>query len=402
MKFEILDRKIENGSTCLLVKATLEEYISTMPIDYDSYDVQRSIVSNSYLDKLVDTVLKKGHIPSITLISEDTVSVIERGAIDDFKILDGLQRTYRLKVIYDTRRLFIDEIRDTCVDLSEFQIKRQYREQLVDIGSSGNLLMAIKSFYDVNGETKLNDCFSGNLQWFELWSGLTPEDEVRKMLVLNAGHKPVNIKHQLELIFRNVLPIIDEVKIKRITIVREKEVSSTKYSKDRTLGTYHFSHLISALVSFIEKKPITTNTSFIAKIQNDEKKLYEFMQHFTYEFLEQFLKAVYRIDLAAKEAFDELGIKWIGREVSLVSLFAAIGAAAIDNQEIESISAELSRNFDKCNLKEYEICRNSVDLGKVNIGNVNKRYIFEAFRKLIGSSFNDDIDWNYLFLRGNR
>ncbi|HHQ4526105.1 TPA: hypothetical protein ACSP1O_004060, partial [Aeromonas veronii] len=65
------------------------------------------------------------------------------------------------------------------------------------------------------------------------------------MLVLNAGHKPVNIKHQLELLFQNLLPIFEGVKSGDVRIVREKNISSAEFSKTREVGIYHFSHLIS-------------------------------------------------------------------------------------------------------------------------------------------------------------
>ncbi|GAA0409169.1 hypothetical protein GCM10009133_17130 [Cocleimonas flava] len=401
MNFEILDRKEENNSTCLLIKASLKDYISTLPSDYDNYDVQRSIVNNSYLDRLVNTILKKGHIPSITLISDKDVNELQNEIVDDFKILDGLQRTHRMKLIYETKELFLRDIKDAYEQLTDFQFKRKFRDQLLEIGSSSNILIEIKKFFEEHGENELNDCFDANYQWFELWSGLSPEDEVRKMLVLNAGHKPVNIKHQLELLFQNILPIMEDVKSGSISIKREKEVSSITFSKQRELGTYHFSHLISALISFLDKKPVTTNTQFIAKMQEDEKKLYELMSYFSYELIEKFIKSVYAIDVAAKREFQDLGTQWVGREVSLVSLFGAIGQQISDVNQIDECIGRLADNFEKCNLLEYEECRNSVDLAKVNIGNINKKNIYNAFIKFSESGFTETINWRDIFSGGD-
>lgn len=204
MKFQILDVKREGGSSCYLVKATLQEYLAALPSNYSSYGVQRSIVSNIYLDRMINTVLDKAHIPSITLVS--TAGGLAGGAFldSDFKILDGLQRTHRLKVISDTKDLFLKRVMNDG-ELGDFQIRRKYREELVAIGSSGNILLAIKNFCEEKGEVELERCFSDASQWFEIWVGLTPSEEIKKMLLLNAGHKPVSIKHQLELLFLNIL-----------------------------------------------------------------------------------------------------------------------------------------------------------------------------------------------------
>ncbi|WP_415897821.1 hypothetical protein [Neptuniibacter sp. QD57_21] len=397
MEFKILDRKNEGQSSCFLISSSLEDFITNIPSNYDSYEVQRSIVSNSYLDRLVHTVLKKGHIPSITLISEESTESIEGGDIGCFKILDGLQRTHRLKIIFETKKILLENITRISDEMSEFQIKRQFREELSRVGSSGNIFIAIKNFYDEHGETELNKCFSDNSQWFELWNNLSPDDEVKKMLILNAGHKPVNIKHQLELLFQNLLPIFESVKSGSVEIFREKDVSSASFSKNRKPGSYHFSHLISSLISFMEGKPVSTNTNFISKVQDDDNKMKEISGFLSYSFLEVFIESVYKLDFAAKESFGEVGVQWIGREVSLVSTFSAIGAVSDNESDLINIVDRLVQNFSKLRLEDYERCRNNVDLAKVNIGNVNKKNIHEGFFRFIENDMIESIDWDDIF-----
>ncbi len=59
---EILDERNEESTTCFLAKVTLESYIDSLPSAYQSYDVQREVVANVYLDHLVNTVLEKRHV----------------------------------------------------------------------------------------------------------------------------------------------------------------------------------------------------------------------------------------------------------------------------------------------------------------------------------------------------
>lgn len=396
MQFEILDIKHEDGAVCHLIKSSLSEYLSSLPEDYASYDVQRAIVGNSYLDKLVLTILNKRHIPSITLVLEDGES-LRTSKIENFKILDGLQRTHRLKIINDTKNLLLQKIALDPDKLSEFQLKRKYRSELVAIGSSSYILIELKRFYDLHGIAALEDCFTENYQWFEAWSGLSASEQVQKMLLLNAGHKPVNIRHQLELLFNNTYSMLADVKAGHIKISREKEISSASHSKQRNVGEFHFSHLISSMISYAEGKPISTNSNFIESIQNDKEKHSELTEIFTYEFLESFVRVLYEIDHAAERNFGHEGVQWMGRDTSLSGMFAALGARSETPEQFITTCEQLAQNFKNCDISSYEVARKNIDLAKINIGAVSKRVIFKSFTNLIESNFSTPINWRIAF-----
>lgn len=398
MRFDRLDVKVEGRASCYLIKSSLSEYLSSLPSDYASYDVQRAIVSNSYLDKLVLTVLNKRHIPSITLVLDDGDGLVGRD-IGSFKILDGLQRTHRLKVISDTKDLFLDKILPQLQGESEFQLKRKYRDELVAIGSSSYILIELKRMYDSQGRAALEKCFSENYQWFEVWSNLGPREQVQKMLLLNAGHKPVNIRHQLELLFNNIFSMLAEVKAGHVKISREKEVSSSLHSKERIVGEFHFSHLISSLISYVEKKPVSTNSNLIEKIQSDEGRYYELVDFFTYEFLERFVTALFEIDIKAKEEFGAEGVQWMGRDTSLTAIFAALGECSQSSPDFFKNCSLLAHNFSLINVPGYEQARRTLDLTKVNIGSVSKRIIFKAVVGLVQGNFSKEVDWRSAFAR---
>lgn len=400
MQFNLLDVKSEGGAQCRLIRASLDEYLSSLPDDYASYDIQRAIVSNSYLDKLVLTVINNRHIPSITLIV-DNENGLAGGRVDSYKILDGLQRTHRLRIINETRKFFLAEIAPISRELSDFQLKRNYRDQLISIGSSGFILMELRKFFESSGKEALERCFSENYQWFEVWTGLGPAEQVQKMLLLNAGHKPVNIRHQLELLFNNIYTTISEVKAGHVRISREKQVTSSSHSKQRKVGDFHFSHVISALISFVEKKPITAGSDFIESIQSDKEKYNDLVDFFSFDFLQNFVNSLYRIDVAAAECFGDAGVQWMGRDTSLSAMFAALGAHAESDLDLVGSCELLVANFNKCNLVEYEQARKILDLAKVNIGAVSKRIIFRSFISFVESSCSDPISW-YSAFEGDR
>src|SRR5690554_6174009 len=107
MKAKILDKFNDEDSTCYLSSINLEDYISGLPDNYKSYEVQREIVNNSYLDNLISTIINHNHIPPIVLVVDEENYELQNSSlkISEFKILDGLQRTFRLKMIYDTIKL---------------------------------------------------------------------------------------------------------------------------------------------------------------------------------------------------------------------------------------------------------------------------------------------------------
>ena len=129
MEAKILERYHEKDSTCFLTSIVLKDYVESLPSDYKSYEVQREIVKNTYLDNLVTTIIEGNHIPPIVLvIEEDEYSDKDNNlSIDKYKILDGLQRTFRLKIIFDSINLLsskIEEIGEGILDYTKLQLNK--------------------------------------------------------------------------------------------------------------------------------------------------------------------------------------------------------------------------------------------------------------------------------------
>lgn len=409
MKGHILDTKIEGNSMskCFLSKIKLTEYVASLPDGYKDYEVQREIVTNAYLDNLVETVLHKRHIPPIVLIIVDAKFTVNNQSIviDEFKILDGLQRTFRLKVIWATVELFKSEMAtsEEILCLNRIQLSRKYSSQLGEIDSNSKILESIVNFFNEtngNGEFDISSCFDVD-QWFEIWTGLTPEQEVNKMLILNAGHKPVKTKHQLELLFRSLIPVVKSVGLDSFQLVREKDMSSITYSKKRDVGMFHFSHIITSILSLSEGKPLTTNVALIHKTQSQNFDFDKFDQFVSFEFLHQFISTLIALDEKVQKEYDDLGVKWIGREISLVGIFAALGKYlneySIDPiQSLKLLEEKVVSRPSILNLEEFEGIRNKLDLRKINIGSVNKKAVFEGiYAVLIDES--DLISWALYF-----
>lgn len=406
----ILDKRPEGENRCCyLAQITLEDYVTALPSAYQDYDVQREIVSNVYLDSLVDTVLHKKHIPPIVLVvDEDEVTKSGRTLkIRSFKILDGLQRTYRLKSIRDTLHFCLNEIEGdpaTFLSWTRFKFSRQFSAPLRELNSNTDVLRAILWGLENFGETRLLETFSDNTQWFEIWTGMSPDEEVRKMLTLNAGHKPVKTRHQLELLFLNLLPILRKDEGRNFRLVREKEVGSAQFSKGRDCGSFHFAHIITGLLSFFTNEPVAPSTDLIQNIQTNEDLVEEYNELMNPEFIKKFIHFLVSMDKIISDQYGQLGLMWMGREVTLAGLCGSLGCFASESKAskeavMDKMLLTIRRDVSLLKLDSFEKVRNSVELSKVNIGNVNRTAIFEGITSFINGSASrkSGVDWRKHF-----
>lgn len=415
IKAEILDKRIENSSTCYLSKINLYEYLSNLPENYKDYDIQREVVStNVYLDKIIDTILGKKHIPSIVLTLENFESYENTLIFNsiDYKILDGLQRTHRLKIIFDTIKLLISEKYNIneVFDKKKFELSKIFSEDLRIIKSNIKILSKILEYYKNTNNPDLESIFRDNFIWFELWTNLDSKKQVEKMLLLNAGHKPVKLKHQLELLFINDL--IKDFKqladFSNFELVREKDMNSTSFSKNRIAGQFHFSQIISALIAFDQGRPLVTNANLINKVQESEYTIQDLNNELSYDFISNVVHFLLKLDDFINSNYPG-NEKWLGRETSLVGIFASLGKYRNENEEINPIELfsklieYLNKNKKILNIDEFDEGRKVLDLSKINYGNVNRRVVYDAFNKILeeinspGLFENEAIEWRLLF-----
>lgn len=370
---------------CYLCETTLREYVEGLPGDFEAYGIQREIINNVYLDTLVETVVKKKYIPSISLVSEVGLENIQENhfVLDKFRILDGLQRTYRLKLIYNTYELLVRKIEKgyQFEKYNKRQLAKEIGEELVVIDSTIQLFWEIKNnlYNQYNGDVvKFKDEFMNQKQWIEVWSNMSIDDEVEKMLLLNAGQRAVSNKHQIELLFIRILPQVEKLN-KNYKIIREKDISSVKFIKVREKGQYHFSNLIAGLIAFSYGKPVTINKQLILDIKDDKNSVIS-LNFINLGFINQMLDFLYKLDEIIEMQYGKKGIQWLARETVIVSILGVVGlykeqksTEGLFSDFLNLVASEKILDLDK--LEEE---RRNLDLSKVNIGNATKNSIYNS------------------------
>ena len=253
MKIKVLDKK----SGWILGKVSLLDYIESLSTANFNYEIQRGIVSNPFLDTILNAVVDSKPLPPISLVSKDVCLESEIIDVTKFNILDGLQRTFRLWIYYqlstlavnkksDDYRVITKEFRNSCENYTMAVSPRQVRK-LFKRDSNINVW-------------NLKEKYSNFDLYLYVWTNLTVDQEIKQMLILNAGQKQMNINHQFELMY---MRLFEEKKFdnNNIKIHRSKDgkISSRK------IGNYNLSTVIIGVQSLINMKPMRLSREMLYK-----------------------------------------------------------------------------------------------------------------------------------------
>ena len=402
-KIKVFSHTIERNSSgkelqCYLIGMKLNDYLNNLPSDYQNYDIQRGIVRNNYLDNIGRDIIKGNHLPIITLTTDKLINK-EQNLIEDFKILDGLQRTFRIHQLYlFLKKISEEEIKNEIFDIVKSENKddfrRKYRsEWKLSDKFSYTVLEArniVETFIDYRKElvpNNLLDIFERE-QWFEIWEKLSIEDEIKKMILLNAGHKPMNNYHQLELLFLNQLSFIKE-RFPNIQIVRGRDMSTLTYAKSRKKNQFYFAHIIETILSFLNGEVVTLNPLLIQSIQEGDDASIRIQEN--PEIIAETIEFLLNFDDILESQFGTEGTKWIAKDTVLTAVVVAISRTGFTYNNFISL---LNTHPEMLNINGFNEWRKTLDISSINIGKYTKETVILGVSDLI--RYNQKINWeNY-------
>lgn len=380
---------------CYLVGMKLNDYLNNLPLDYQDYDIQRGIVRNNYLDNIGRDIIKGNHLPVITLTTDRVINK-EKSSIEDFKILDGLQRTFRIHQLYlFLQKITEEEIKNEIFDVvkkgdkSEFRRKYRTEWKLSDefsytVLEARNIVETFIKYRNELVPNKLLDIFDRE-QWFEVWEKLSIEDEIRKMILLNAGHKPMNNYHQLELLFLNQLSFIKK-RFSNIEIVRGKDMSTLAYAKSRKKHQFYFAHIIETILSFLNEDVVTLNSSLIQSIQEGDDASIRIQEN--PEIISETIDFLLKFDDILDSQFGNEGTKWIAKDTVLTAVVVAISRTKKTYKEFLNL---LNKYPDMLNINGFNEWRKTLDISSINIGKYTKETVISGVSDFIRNS--QQINW---------
>lgn len=391
-------REEKDGGVCYFCGANLFDYLESISEEYNQYDIQRGYVNNVFLDKIADSIKDNKFIPPIVLVLKNNIDLEKENRIDkaQFNILDGLQRTIRLKKLYEASK-FLNDKKDEIdkLELSDFKLRVYFRKNNKDekyITEGSYILKAKEKALTIKD-------FKNYYQWFEIWSNLDKAQQIEKMILLNAGHKSMDLKHQLELIFLTSMDIeqfsdknckndIEEIKCKKeySCIIYAKDISTRSFYSRKRKYDIHFTLFLDAVIALEKKEPFVIDQKSLVDLQTNYLD-YQIIKLIISK--EENIKALvdffkFLDDLFCNK-FDKKGLEFLGRESVIIGIFSAIGNYTDFNNFIESIKKWeriISDNIEFLDINEFENMKKQVDITAFNIGSIMKDTVYYLTRSI--------------------
>lgn len=369
MDIKILDNK----PGWILGKVSLLEYIKSLTEENFRYEIQRGIVSNPFLDTILDAVVENKPLAPVSLVSKDFEDGDKTLSINQFNILDGLQRTFRFWIYYQLAklakeknsndyRLVTKEFKNICDDYSLAVSPRQVR--------------GLFKHDNAINVWNLNELYSDFDLYLYIWTDLSVDQEIKQMLILNAGQKQMSLNHQFELIYMRLFEenTFDEGKIK---ILRSKDGKIT----NRNIGEYSMSTVIIGVQSLVNMKPMRLSRDMLYKDDFQNDMLLSSMDGvFTIGFVRKFLDMFNILD--KKISVNQEYSNWFAKDTTISGMMAGIGQhIQALNHDSSYVLANLSQSVESIvgaeafRLDEYNKVYSELSGAKVNIGKVLRRAV---------------------------
>lgn len=369
MDIKILDNK----PGWILGKVSLLEYIKSLTEENFRYEIQRGIVSNPFLDTILDAVVENKPLAPVSLVSKDFEDGDKTLSINQFNILDGLQRTFRFWIYYQLAklakeknsndyRLVTKEFKTICDDYSLAVSPRQVR--------------GLFKHDNAINVWNLNELYSNFDLYLYIWTDLSVDQEIKQMLILNAGQKQMSLNHQFELIYMRLFEenTFDEGKIK---ILRSKDGKIT----NRNIGEYSMSTVIIGVQSLVNMKPMRLSRDMLYKDDFQNDMLLSSMDGvFTIGFVRKFLDMFNILD--RKISVNQEYSNWFAKDTTISGMMAGIGQhIQALNHDSSYVLANLSQSVESIvgaeafRLDEYNKVYSELSGAKVNIGKVLRRAV---------------------------
>ncbi len=369
---------LRTKTSILYAQIDISEYLELVGKEFDRFDIQRKRVNPKSYSRLKKDIRDGALLPPITLaINPQYVSEFGKflAPLDQDAILKRLDRPENIYILDGLQRTHI--INDIAT------------KDGVEFKEGQKLLLEI---------------------WFE------PEltNLIYRLIVLNAGQKPMSMRHQIELLFVTIKDQLEQ-DIEGLEIYKEKD--STVRNKPMKFA---FDKLVTAYYSFILKTPEISREHIVQSrmeeasiLDSDEHELANiFIEYESY--LREYCyldRDVYRI---YSNSESNKGLKNLLSEENFINSFFAVlsqyGEQEKTRRRIKKALSKLQTDLAKADvgedvlaLDDYQSYRAKIDPKAYNVGFATRKLITNAlkeyFREEGDISFKECWSSSYEFLR---
>lgn len=356
MELEILGKQIDlrTNAPVIYAQCSIDDYLKIVGDKFFDFSIQRKREKFSAYTQMKDDIASGTLLPTITLAVsiekvDRVIDVCKSGSNEEVResifsvsplnILDGLQRTYILRDLCDSGHRFPP---NQTVHL-EIRVEPDLRHLIY------------------------------------------------RIIVLNAGQKPMSMRHQIEILSLSLKDVLEK-EIAGLELVPEvdggRRTKARKFALDRISSAYH---------AFIIKSPEIEKQNLVAQRLSEESVLHQEISQFGEQFLSfiDFFKKYCLIDDALELCHSEengniSALSWLGNENTINSFFAAVADFGSDDERRLRINSALDRLIHSINstksdsplgLPSFQKIISGFPSRKTNIGYATRKLILVVFKE---------------------
>lgn len=360
---EIVDLAFDErlNGLCATVVCTYDWYLSVTEGAERNLDIQRGVIKDSKAYRTLRADLKRGCVlpPLVLAVS-----------LDSFRV-----GTTYLDVSDPSKRAVLLE--NLQVNLSRIQASDTY---IVDGLQRTNALRQTLGEFGDDQEERIR--FLKRPLRVEVWLNLSFGAVAYRMLLLNAGQKPMSIKHQVEVLSMKLsqdLSTIPGIEIK-YALGGERRTKPGQFTLAKLAqafqawlqGTANIDVRNTVMDQLLAESAIDTlGTSLSgAEPQDDFRSLVEW-----------FVK----VDSCIFSTYSQ----FLGNDTVILGIAAAVGSAQRNanfrdrmKRGLDRILAEVSKgNTEVLAVKRFDELRQGQEVSKVNVGQFTREMVFRAFQE---------------------
>lgn len=357
MDIQILGRAadLRTNTPVVYAQMSIPDYLELLGDQFDLFEIQRRREKHKAYGRMKSDIAKGALLPAITLAvkpelvaklvphyrsNDDVALANELAVVGTVNILDGLQRTYILQ------------------ELSKDDVFKEGQKLLV-----------------------------------EFWLEDKYKHLIYRIIVLNAGQKPMSMRHQIEVLF-SVFKTTLEKEIPGLELLRERDAArrtrSRKFPLDRVVAAYQ---------SFLTGSPEIQKENVVAQQLLEQDILSDTEDNLSAKFdrFKEVLTKYAQIDDAICRVYDgtnkdlPTGTNWFGSENVMNSFFAAVADFGSSEDRLKRIDVAIGQLIATLNASQP----GSDLMGLANLNRIiqgfptRKVNVGFATRKLITSSFKE-------------
>lgn len=367
MKFEVLSIDYDQRIECFMVSARVdyEWYLEKTQGAEHNLSIQRDIIKGSKNYRTLRADLKKGCVlPAIVIAAKD----IAAASLQKYNKQQGF-----LDILPETR----DEATSALQDVSPDDI------YIVDGLQRTNALREARD--DLSGD-ELASYLARSLR-VEIWINIPFYSLAYRMLLLNAGQKPMSMKHQIDILSRGLMEDLRHIPGLEIFTVKD-------HKRRVNPGQFHLSVLAQAFQAWLQKSPNVEMSNLIAErlvvddaLDSLGSGIGASGDDVSEESYHNFVAWLIEFD----QALGSKSYKFLGNDTVVLGIAAAVGFA-IQNEALndrvrpalQRLIAEAKQDVeDPMGLERFDALRRSIDTKKSNVGEATREFVFKTFREYI-------------------